>query len=193
MSDLIRLLIFRNMKFSGVLEDLSTKLRYISWHQYPFTCLPSNYRPYKLAELNLTDSCITSIWDQCREGKVFRNLRNMNLSGSKDLTKMPNFIEFPSLERLDLEGCIKLSQLLDPSIADHSKLKFLNLRNCINLVSIPNELFSLLSLEMLNLACCFKFASCLNFSPFEEEFGERETTSKLVPRKRQKLCRNKSI
>ncbi|XP_054816767.1 disease resistance protein RUN1-like [Prosopis cineraria] len=204
----LKLLIFHNVKFTGVLTDLSYRLCYLSWHQYPFTCLPSNYRPYQLWELNLTDSCITSIWDSCitsegdscipsewdewdswdldpyRERKVFRCLRNMNLNGSKDLTEMPSFFKFPSLERLDLEGCIKLSQL-DASIAtDRSELKFLNLRNCINLVSIPNKLFSLSSLEMLNLAGCSNFASCLNFSPFEEEDGERKTTRELFSRNR---------
>ncbi|XP_054816766.1 disease resistance protein RUN1-like isoform X2 [Prosopis cineraria] len=200
----LRLLIFRNVKFTGVLTGLSEKLTYLSWHQYPFTSLPSRYNPFILGELNLTDSCITSIWDscitsewdscitsegdswdwdRCREKRVFRYLRNMNLSGSKDLTEMPSFFKFPSLERLDLERCIKLSQL-HASIADRSEIKFLNLRNCINLVSIPNNLFSLPSLEMLNLAGCSKFANCINFSSFEEEDGERETTCKLFSRKR---------
>ncbi|XP_054817179.1 disease resistance protein RUN1-like [Prosopis cineraria] len=115
----LRLLIFRNVKFSGVLENLSWQLEYISWHQYPLTCLPSTFEPYCLMEVNLTDSCSTSIWHDCGGGKVFWWLRKMSLSGSKDLTKRPNFSGFPSLERLDLEGCIKLSQL-DASIADLS-------------------------------------------------------------------------
>ncbi|XP_054816993.1 disease resistance protein TAO1-like [Prosopis cineraria] len=187
----LRLLIFCNVKFSGVLKNLSWQLRYISWHQYPYTSLPSCYRPYFLTELNFPDSCITSVWDEHDGEKVFWHLRNMNLRGSKDLTKMPNFNGFRILERLDLEGCIKLSQL-DGSIADCSKLKFLNLRNCANLVSIPNKLFSLSSLEILNLAGCFKFANCLNFAPFEE-IAEGESIQQSSSPRRQKLCRSKSI
>lgn len=91
----------------------------------------------------------------------------MNLSGSKHLIKTPNFKRFPHLERLDLEGCTKLSQLGE-YIADLSEIKFLNLRNCTTLDSIPNNLFSLPSSEVLNLARCSKFAYCLKFCPFEE-------------------------
>lgn len=93
-------------------------------------------------------------------------LRNMDLHGSKNLINMPDFKSFPNLERLDLEGCTKLSHL-DLSITYLSKLKFLNLRKCTNIVSIPNSLFSLPSLEVLNLASCTKFVYCLKFCPDE--------------------------
>ncbi|KAI9081611.1 hypothetical protein K1719_036497 [Acacia pycnantha] len=192
----LRLLIFRNVEFFGVLENLSWHLQHISWHQYPFTSLPSIYQPYKLKELILPDSCITSIWDSSltlrEELKVFSCLRNMNLSGSKDLIKLPTFKGLLFLERLELEGCTKISQL-DPSISFVSSLKFLNLRNCSNLVSIPNDLFSRPSLEMLNLACCSKLAYCLTYCPVDlEELGERESFTNLSY-KRQKLCRQKTI
>ncbi|KAI9115232.1 hypothetical protein K1719_013551 [Acacia pycnantha] len=204
----LRLLIFRNVKFSGVLDDLSSYIQYISWHQYPFTSLPLSFVPSRLRELILPDSCITNLWDEekliasqlnlstgltsmdiirRRKGKQFPRLRNLNLSGSKDLTKVPSFSAFPSLERLDLEGCIKLSQL-GVSFYPFS-LKFLNLRNCSNLVSISNSLFSLRSLEMLNLAGCSKFAYCLSFSPVEEIGGKlEETIEESSSGKRQKLC-----
>ncbi|KAI9081584.1 hypothetical protein K1719_036470 [Acacia pycnantha] len=191
----LRLLIFHNVKFFGVLEHLPGKLQYISWHQYPFTSLPSSFQPYWLKELILPDSCITSIWDSSITKKWeerLRFLKNMNLSGSKDLINLPNFEVLPYLERLELEGCTKISQL-DPAIAYVPWLKFLNLRNCSDLVSIPNELFSRPSLEMLNLACCSKLAYCLKYRPVDlEELGERESFSNLSC-KRQKLCRQKSI
>ncbi|XP_028801088.1 disease resistance protein RPP2B-like [Neltuma alba] len=66
----LRILIFRNVKFSGVLKHLSNSLQYISWHQYPFTSLPSSFKPPHLGELILPDSCITSLWD---EEKVYDN------------------------------------------------------------------------------------------------------------------------
>ncbi|XP_028802446.1 disease resistance protein RPP2B-like [Neltuma alba] len=191
----LKLLIFRNVKFSGVLKDLSRELRYISWYQFPFTSLPSRFEPENLKELILLNSCITSIWDEetapaklIDEWKKFSRLRKMNLSGSKDLIKLPNFLSLPKLERLELEGCSKLSYL-DPSIASRWRLNFLNLRNCSNLVSIPNALFSLPSLEMLNLAGCSKFANCLKFHCFDlAELGETESIQQsLPPCKRKKL------
>ncbi|KAI9081603.1 hypothetical protein K1719_036489 [Acacia pycnantha] len=243
----LRLLILRNVKFYGALKHLSNKLRYISWHQYPFTCLPSSFVPHNLIELILPYSSITSIWegekapDSCiiniregdlelpnsfitsrleraqiqflisrkirdrqgpdccianiwervfhpqasplrsmnlssrfttswgdmtfplrsmnidnyttnrQEGDMAFPLRNMNLSGSKNFIKMPNFKRFPYLERLDLEGCTRLSRL-DVSIAYLSKIKFLNLRNyCPKLKEhLPPQLASLRKLVIEN-------------------------------------------
>ena len=36
----LRLLIFHNVQFSGVLRYLPSSLQYISWHQCPFSYLP---------------------------------------------------------------------------------------------------------------------------------------------------------
>ncbi|XP_054795409.1 disease resistance protein RPV1-like isoform X2 [Prosopis cineraria] len=159
----LRLLIFRNVHFSGTLDNLSSKLQHVSWHQYPFTSLPSSFQSDTLVQLIMPDSNVTEVW----KGKMMLlKLRKMNLCGSKTLIKTPDFGGVPNLERLDLEGCTGLLEL-DPSIAELSKLKFLNLRNCINLISIPNRLFALYSLEILNLAGCSEFAHCLNFSPLK--------------------------
>ncbi|KAK4259799.1 hypothetical protein QN277_006093 [Acacia crassicarpa] len=159
----LRLLIFHNVNFSGTLDSLSNELRYVSWHQYPFTSLPLSFEPEALVELILLDSKIIELW----EGKkVLPKLKILKLSGSKNLIKMPNLGGTPNLERLELEGCTELLQL-HPSIAKIPKLKFLNLRNCTNLVSIPNMLFGQRCLELLNLAGCSKFASRLRFFPLK--------------------------
>ena len=81
------------------------------------------------------------------------NLMHIDLSHSINLIMMPNFLEIPNLEFLDLEGCIKLVQI-DPSISILRRLSELNLENCTNLVSIPNNIFGLSSLEYLNLSGC---------------------------------------
>ncbi|KAK4259804.1 hypothetical protein QN277_006098 [Acacia crassicarpa] len=159
----LRLLIFHNVNFSGTLNSLSNELRYVSWHQYPFTSLPLIFEPQALVELILLDSNIKELW----EGKkVLPKLKILKLSGSKNLIKVPNLGGIPNLERLELEECIELLQL-HPSIAEIPKLKFLNLRNCINLVSIPNILFGQRCLKVLNLAGCSKFASRLRFYPLK--------------------------
>ncbi|KAF7840423.1 TMV resistance protein N [Senna tora] len=90
-------------------------------------------------------------------------LRNLDLHGSKYLIQTPDFKRLPNLEKLNLEGCDIGLVVLDPSITFHKNLKSLNLRNCTSLVSVPNNLFGLTSLEILNLAGCSKFAECLDF------------------------------
>ncbi|XP_061357607.1 disease resistance protein RPP2B-like [Gastrolobium bilobum] len=63
---------------------------------------------------------------------------------------MPNFGEVPNLEKLNLEGCIRLVEI-DPSIGLLRKLTVLNLTDCKNLVSIPNNIVGLTSLRSLYL------------------------------------------
>ncbi|XP_054825665.1 disease resistance protein RPP2B-like [Prosopis cineraria] len=156
----LKILILHNVKFSGNLDDLSNNLRYLSWHKYPLNYLPSKFKPKWLVKLIMPDSSITQLWRD--EEKYIPLLRSLDLRGSKDMKKIPDFRRLPRLERLDLEGCTSLVQL-HPSIASLPNIKFLNLRNCTNLVSIPNELFGKRSLEFLNLAGCSKFAQSLRF------------------------------
>ncbi|XP_054814320.1 disease resistance protein RUN1-like [Prosopis cineraria] len=59
----LRLLIFRNVNCYGTLNSLSNKLRYVSWHQYPFTSLPSSFEPHALVELIMPDSNIKELWE----------------------------------------------------------------------------------------------------------------------------------
>ncbi|XP_054816647.1 probable WRKY transcription factor 19 [Prosopis cineraria] len=58
----LRLLIFRNVHFSGTLDNLSSKLQHVSWHQYPFTSLPSSFQSDTLVQLIMPDSNVTEVW-----------------------------------------------------------------------------------------------------------------------------------
>ncbi|KAK7257347.1 hypothetical protein RIF29_31255 [Crotalaria pallida] len=87
------------------------------------------------------------------ENKFLPNLRDMNLSHSEHLIKIPNFSEVPNLERLNLKGCIRLARI-NPSIGRLTKLVSLNLENCKALVSIPENVLRISSLETLNLSSC---------------------------------------
>ncbi|XP_061366972.1 disease resistance protein RUN1-like [Gastrolobium bilobum] len=148
----LRLLILRGVKFSGSLKCLSNKLRYVEWNEYPFMYLPPSFQPEVPVHLILKHSCMTQLW----EGKKYMpNLISLDLSHSKNLIKMPDFGEVPNLERLSLEGCIKLVEI-DPSIGLLRKLEVLNLEDCKNLLSIPNNIVGLTSIKSLNLSGCSK-------------------------------------
>ncbi|XP_061368690.1 disease resistance protein RPV1-like [Gastrolobium bilobum] len=151
----LRLLILRGVKFSGSLKCLSNKLRYIEWDEYPFQYLPSSFQPEDPVHLILKRSSIKQLW----AGKKYMpNLISLDLRHSKNLIKMPNFGEVPNLEKLNLEGCIKLVEI-DPSIGLLRKLAHLNLTDCKNLVSIPNNIVGLTSLERLYLSGCSKMVN----------------------------------
>ncbi|CAJ2637836.1 unnamed protein product [Trifolium pratense] len=163
----LRLLILKEVEFSGSLDYISNELRYVEWDEYPFLYLPSSFQPNQLVELILVDSSIKQLWIGT---KKLPTLRILDLSYSENLTKMPDFREFPNLKRLNLEGCVKLVQI-DSSIGLLRELVFLNLKNCESLMCIPNEISGLTSLNYLNLCGCSKafnnpkaredFSSCM--------------------------------
>jgi len=68
---------------------------------------------------------------------------------------MSDVREALNLERIYLEGCIKLEKL-NPSIGLLRNLAILNLRNCKNFVSLSNTILGLDSLEYLNVSGCSK-------------------------------------
>nr|AGH33851.1 resistance gene-like protein [Cucumis melo] len=145
----LKVLRVHNVFLSGDLEYLSSKLRLLSWHGYPFRNLPSDFQPNELLELNLQNSCIENFW---RETEKLDKLKVINLSNSKFLLKTPDLSTVPNLERLVLNGCIRLQELhLSVGILKH--LIFLDLKDCKSLKSICSNI-SLESLKILILSGC---------------------------------------
>ncbi|KAK7272448.1 hypothetical protein RJT34_29050 [Clitoria ternatea] len=152
----LKLLILYQNSFEGTLDFLSNNLRYLFWHGYPFPSLPSKFKPYSLTELNLPESRIQRLW----EGrKSFSFLERVDLSNSKCLIETPDFELCREIKRLDLTGCTNLSQV-HSSIGLLSKLTYLSLRNCSNLVSLDfRNACNLSSLKVLSLSGCTKLES----------------------------------
>ncbi|XP_040960370.1 disease resistance protein RPP2B-like [Gossypium hirsutum] len=80
------------------------------------------------------------------------NLKIMNLRGSQNLIKTPDFTTASNLEVLILEGCTKLVDV-HPSIRVLKSLKLLNLRDCKSLRTLPTKI-GMESLETLILSGC---------------------------------------
>ncbi|CAJ1978759.1 unnamed protein product [Sphenostylis stenocarpa] len=172
----LRLLILHGVNFMGSLNCLSDKLQYLEWFHYPFSYLPSSFQPNSLIELILRRSNIKQLW---KGTKYLPNLRVLDLSDSKNITKVPNFRGVPNLERIILDGCTKLAWI-NPSVGLLKRLAFLSLKNCINLVSLPSNILGLNSLEYLNISGCPKvFSNQMLDKPIREEhskiLGIRET------------------
>ncbi|XP_058779817.1 disease resistance protein RPV1-like isoform X2 [Vicia villosa] len=152
MSNLALLILYHN-NFSGSLDFLSNNLRYLLWHGYPFTSLPSNFEPYYIVELNMPHSNIQWLWEGRKE---LPNLKRMDLSNSKNLIETPKFFWTPKLERLDFTGCTNLIQV-HPSIGHLTELVFLCLQNCSSLANLDfGSVSRLNSLRVLRLSGCTK-------------------------------------
>ncbi|KEH23202.1 disease resistance protein (TIR-NBS-LRR class), putative [Medicago truncatula] len=157
----LEVLILYHTNFSGKPICLSDSLRYVLWNGYPFMSLPSNFQPHHLEELNMPDSSIEQLWIGTQH---LPNLKRMDLSNSKNLKMTPCFEGVLNLERLDLSGCINLSQV-DSSIGLLTKLVFLSLQNCRNLVNLDfGNAATLWSLKVLCLSDCTKLENTPDFS-----------------------------
>ncbi|TYI58411.1 hypothetical protein E1A91_D11G356100v1 [Gossypium mustelinum] len=150
------------------LKYLSNKLRLLEWTGYLLRCLPSSFQPNNLVALLLPYSHIKQLW---KGNRPLYKLKIMNLKGSQDLIKTPNFTTASNLEVLILEGCTKLVDV-HPSIGVLKSLKHLNLRDCKSLRSLPGKI-RMESLESLI------FSGCSSLVRFPEIDGKMERIKTL--------------
>ncbi|XP_050266631.1 disease resistance protein RUN1-like [Quercus robur] len=146
----LKFLRVRNVFPQHVPKHLPNSLRYLEWSGYLAKSLPC-FQPNELVQLHLQHSKIEFLWEGM---KNFDKLKSLNMAGSSNLIKVPNFNGVPKLEELVLEGCSKL-RTLGPSVGKLKNLKLLNLKKCQELTSLPNK-FEWKSLVTLNLTGCSK-------------------------------------
>ncbi|KAK9016366.1 hypothetical protein V6N11_078867 [Hibiscus sabdariffa] len=131
------------------LKNLPNELRLLDWMGYPLRFLPPSFQPDNLVALLLPYSRIEQLW----KGNIpLYKLKVLNLKGSENLIKTPNFTTAPNLEILILEGCIRIVDV-HPSIRVLLRLKLLNLRSCKSLRNLPTKI-GIESLETLILKDC---------------------------------------
>ncbi|KAK9903182.1 hypothetical protein M0R45_001193 [Rubus argutus] len=147
--DRLRLLIIRNVEFSGNIKYLSNELQYLEWRECPLNSFPSDFHPDNLVELRMPSSRIKQLW---KGNQGWRMLLLIDLSGSQYLTSTPDFTQVPDLLVLNLEDCTSLVEV-HPSLGFLKKLCALNMRNCNSVESIP-PFTSLESLTILDLSLC---------------------------------------
>ncbi|XP_054817722.1 disease resistance protein RPV1-like [Prosopis cineraria] len=116
--------------------------------------------PNELVELKMQCSNTVQLWN---DTLMFEKLKFMDLSHSEDLIYTPNFSMLPNLERLILEGFVKLVKV-HPSLGQHKKINIVSLKDCKNLKALPSRL-EMDSLRKLILSGCSKFRKL-------PEFGE---------------------
>ncbi|XVF70273.1 hypothetical protein PTKIN_Ptkin11bG0148000 [Pterospermum kingtungense] len=162
---LLRVLCLLN---SHDLKFLSNELRLFEWHDYPLKFMPSCFQPDNLVALLLPNSCIEQLW---KDSRLLYKLQILNLEGSKNLIKTPDFEMIPNIESLNFEACTKLVDL-HPSIAFLRRLKLLNLSNCKKLRSLPTK---------IGMGCLQKLIlqGCSNLKRFPEIDGEMQCLVEL--------------
>nr|POE98020.1 putative wrky transcription factor 19 [Quercus suber] len=163
--------------FLHVSSHLPNDLRILDWTLHPSKSLPSSFQLDELIQLCLRQSKIEWLWIGVKLGN------SLHLAGCTKIEKFPeNLGNFKGLEKLDLsrtaikglpssieqnlgnvEGLEKLDlsgiaiKDLPSSIGRLTNLTVLTLKDCKNLVCLPNAIWSLKLGNSLDLSKCSKF------------------------------------
>nr|XP_043634851.1 disease resistance protein TAO1-like [Erigeron canadensis] len=127
---------------------LPHELRWLSWHQYPFSSLPLADE-CELVGLEMHGGNIEHLWNG---RKIMLNLKFIHLQQLECLTKFPDISGAPNVERLVLASCRNLVEVHE-SLGYHKTLAYLSLSNCWKLKFFP-ERIEMESLETLILSRC---------------------------------------
>ncbi|XP_028760674.1 uncharacterized protein LOC114719361 [Neltuma alba] len=87
------------------MDYLPEELRFVSWEEYPLPYVPLHFCAENLLTLEMRNSNIRQLWG---ENQHFPNLKQINLSDSKNLSALPDLSQAPKIEVMDLEGCVNL-------------------------------------------------------------------------------------
>ncbi|KAK1427531.1 hypothetical protein QVD17_16218 [Tagetes erecta] len=85
---------------------LSNELQYISWHNYPRSPFPDNFRPMNLVALNLFSSLQKQLWKGYKLIK-FPTIVHMGKLKTLNITYCHKYLEFPDIKS-DMESLRKL-------------------------------------------------------------------------------------
>ncbi|XP_024989846.1 TMV resistance protein N-like [Cynara cardunculus var. scolymus] len=147
------------------------KLRWISCYKYRASSFSRKFQPTKLCCLQLESSFVEQLWEGY---KHLPRLKVLDLRGSKNLIRTPDFKGLPCLERIILEGCTNLKQI-HPSIGHHEKLIFLDMEHCTSLEIFP-PIIKMKKLETLILS------NCTQLCKFHEIESNMDSLEKLCLR-----------
>ncbi|XP_021806790.1 uncharacterized protein LOC110750730 [Prunus avium] len=150
----VRLLCLRDVELTGEYKDFPKKLIWLGWRRFPLESIPDDFpNQPNLVALDLQDSKLKIVWKDC---KLHQNLKILNLSHSRELTKTPDFSKLPNLEELILQYCLSLSEV-HSSIGDLGRLTLVNLQCCRKLRDLPLNFYKSKSVETLLLTDCSRF------------------------------------
>nr|XP_028954100.1 TMV resistance protein N-like isoform X2 [Malus domestica] len=159
----LRLLQLNEVELIGEYKHLPKELIWLRWEECPLKSIPDDFFSQdKLVVLEMWDSELVQVWEG---SKSLHNLKTLDLSGSCDLQKSPDFLRVPNLEELILQWCDSLFEI-HPSIGHLKRLSLVNLSHCHKLISLPRDFYKLKSVETLLLNRCYKFRE------LHEDIGE---------------------
>ncbi|XP_048136639.1 disease resistance protein RPV1-like [Rhodamnia argentea] len=123
----------------GDFTNLLPNLRWFSWRWCPHEFVATNFHPTNLVVLDLSHSSVSEKWIGWNQINVASKLKVLDLSNCENLMRTPDLSTLVSLERLILEDCRNLIEIV-PSIGKLKLLTILNLKGCDSLQVLPEEI-----------------------------------------------------
>ncbi|KAM7497388.1 hypothetical protein LguiA_021802 [Lonicera macranthoides] len=146
----LKLLQLNYVHLTGSYENLPKSLVQLCWHGFPLKSIPVKFSLENLVALDLRHSRLEQVWN---ETPFLGSLKILDLGYSERLTRTPNFLGLPNLERLILKGCVSLVEVSE-SIGNLEMLEFVDLQNCRTLAKLPRNIGKLGSLKTLIISGC---------------------------------------
>ncbi|KAL3565747.1 hypothetical protein D5086_033793, partial [Populus alba] len=157
------------------LEYLPNELRYLQWDGFPSKSLPPSFRAEHLVELDLCESKLEKLWTGVQD---VGNLRAIILSGSPNLTELPDLSKAKNLESLMLADCPSLIEV-PSSLQCLYKLEEIDLSGCYKLGSFP--MLESKVLRNLEISQCLNVTTCPTISQNMTHLKLEQTSIKEVP------------
>ncbi|KAL3739840.1 hypothetical protein ACJRO7_021156 [Eucalyptus globulus] len=149
----MRFLMLAGGNFNGDFENQFSELRYMTCTRVSREFLAINFHPSNLVVLKLSYSSITEEWAGWSQFKVAKKLKVLDISYCRNMARTPNFSDYLTLERLNLEGCEHLTEV-DGSLEELKCLIYFNANSCRSLRKLPKGIGRLQNLEYLYLQHC---------------------------------------
>ncbi|XP_054813000.1 disease resistance protein RPV1-like [Prosopis cineraria] len=143
----LKILCFKNLKFSEGPKYLPNSLKVLKWEEYPSSSLPPNFRARELFVMNVPHSRLKSV-----EFKMALNLSVLNLKECQNITQISDLSGISNLKKLNLHGCKNLIAV-DDSVGELERLEVLNVEKCAKLKTFPHCIKSP-CLKSLDLSQC---------------------------------------
>ncbi|PON39225.1 Leucine-rich repeat [Trema orientale] len=134
---------FKSINIPEGVRYLPHSLRYLVWHHYPLKSLPVHFEPNNLVKLNMSSNNLQELWNGVQN---LRNLKDVDLSWSMELVKLPGLSQAPKLQNMGLRGCKSLCQL--PNIS--ASIEYLDLAES-GIEDLPSSFESFENLVSLDL------------------------------------------
>ncbi|XP_020210447.1 disease resistance-like protein DSC1 [Cajanus cajan] len=158
-----------NVHYSGVLNNLSGKLRYLEWNGCFLKSFPVTFCAKMLVEVCMPHSHVTELWQGVQD---VANLVRIDLSECKHLKNLPDLSKASRLKWVNLFGCESLCDI-HPSVFSFDTLETLILDGCKKLKSLKSEKH-LTSLENISVNLC---TSLMEFSVSSDSITSLDLSS----------------